>query len=98
MQYKILGKDLKVSSIGMGCMGISHAYGKPLTKKEGIYLIHKALDYGYNFFDTAEVYGPYINEEIVGEALKNHHGKVVIATKFGVKVRRWFYRYAYSKC
>lgn len=49
MQYKILGKDLKVSSIGMGCMGISHAYGKPLTKKEGIYLIHKALDYGYNF-------------------------------------------------
>ena len=86
MQYKILGKDLKVSAIGMGCMGISHAYGKPLTKKEGIYLIHKALDYGYNFFDTAEVYGPYINEEIVGEALKNHHGKVVIATKFGVKL------------
>lgn len=84
MHYRILGKDLKVSAVGLGCMGFSHAYGVPTDKKEAIRLIQQAMDFGYNFFDTAEVYGPYMNEEIVGEALKHHHNEVVIATKFGI--------------
>lgn len=57
MQYRILGKDLKVSEIGLGCMGFSHAYGEPLEKKEAIRLIKQAVEIGYTFFDTAEVYG-----------------------------------------
>lgn len=89
MKSKILGKDLKVSAVGLGCMGMSHAYGSPADKKEMTELIAKAVDMGYSFFDTAEVYGtadnPHDNEELVGEALKPYRGKVIIATKFGVE-------------
>ena len=88
MKDRILGKDLRVSSVGLGCMGISHAYGVPLGKAEGIRLIQQAVDMGYTFFDTAEVYGtpenPHDNEELVGAALKECRNKVVIATKFGI--------------
>lgn len=88
MKYRILGKDLQVSEIGFGCMGLSHAYGKPVEKKEGIRLLREAVEMGYTFFDTAEVYGtaenPHANEELVGEALKSVRNKVVIATKFGI--------------
>lgn len=89
MKSKILGKDLKVSAVGLGCMGMSHAYGSPADKKEMTELIAKAVDMGYSFFDTAEIYGtadnPHDNEELVGEAMKPYRGKVVIATKFGVE-------------
>lgn len=92
MQYRILGKDLKVSEIGLGCMGFSHAYGEPLEKKEAIRLIEQAVEMGYTFFDTAEVYGtsenPHQNESLVGEALKNCRNSVVIATKFGIHFDR----------
>lgn len=84
METRILGKDLKVSSIGLGCMGISHAYGEATQKEEAISLIRQSVEMGYTFFDTAECYGPYENEIIVGEALKPYRDKVVIATKFGV--------------
>lgn len=88
MKSRILGRDLKVSEIGLGCMGLSHAYGKPVEKREGIRLLEEAVEMGYNFFDTAEVYGtaenPHDNEELVGEALKGVRDKVVIATKFGI--------------
>lgn len=84
METRILGKDLKVSSIGLGCMGISHAYGEATQKEEAINLIRQSVEMGYTFFDTAECYGPYENEIIVGEALKPYRDKVVIATKFGV--------------
>lgn len=84
MQKRILGKgNLEVSSIGLGCMGMSWSYGPPKDKKEMISLIHAAVDLGVTFFDTAEVYGPLLNEELVGEALAAFRGKVVIATKFG---------------
>jgi aryl-alcohol dehydrogenase-like predicted oxidoreductase len=86
MQKRLLGKSgLEVSSIGLGCMGMSHGYGPAPDKKEMISLIHAAIDRGVNFFDTAEVYGPYVNEELVGEALAPFKGDVVIATKFGIK-------------
>ncbi len=89
MESIILGKDLKVSAVGLGCMGMSHAYGSPADKKEMTELIAKAVDMGYSFFDTAEVYGtadnPHDNEELVGEALKPYRNKVIIATKFGVE-------------
>lgn len=88
MEYRILGKDLTVSAVGLGCMGMSHAYGKPSDKKEIKELIAEAVDIGYTFFDTAEVYGtpenPHHNEELVGEALRPYRNKVVIATKFGI--------------
>lgn len=88
MRYKTLGKDLKVSAVGFGCMGMSHAYGTPLERKEAVQLIQQAVEMGYTFFDTAEVYGttdnPHINEELVGEALKSHRNQIVIATKFGI--------------
>lgn len=88
MKYRTLGKDLKVSAVGLGCMGMSHAYGAPANKKEMIELIAQAVDMGYTFFDTAEVYGtpenPYDNEELVGEALKSFRDKIVLATKFGI--------------
>ena len=75
MKCRVLGKDLQVSEIGFGCMGLSHAYGKPVEKKEGIRLLREAVEAGYTFFDTAEVYGtddnPHANEELVGEALKS---------------------------
>jgi aryl-alcohol dehydrogenase-like predicted oxidoreductase len=86
LQKRKLGKSgLEVSTIGLGCMGMSHGYGPASDKKEMISLIHAAIDRGVTFFDTAEVYGPYVNEELVGEALATFNGKVVIATKFGIK-------------
>lgn len=88
MQYRTLGKDLKVSAIGLGCMGFSHAYGAATEKSEAIKSILQAVDIGYNFFDTAEVYGtaddPHQNETLVGEALKGCRDRVIIATKFGI--------------
>lgn len=79
-----LGKSgLKVSAIGLGCMGMSANHGEPRDKKEMIKLLHKAVDLGYTFFDTAEVYGPHTNEELLGEALKGYKDKIIINTKFG---------------
>src|SRR5271156_3506755 len=84
MQKRMLGKsNLEVSAIGLGCMGMSFSYGPPKDKKEMTALLHTAVERGVTFFDTAEVYGPYLNEELVGEALEPYKGKVVIATKFG---------------
>ena len=84
MRKRTLGKSkLEVSEIGFGCMGMSHSYGPPKDKADMIRLLHAAVDRGVTFFDTAEVYGPLINEELVGEALEPYRGKVVIATKFG---------------
>jgi aryl-alcohol dehydrogenase-like predicted oxidoreductase len=87
MQKRKLGKDnLEVSAIGLGCMGLSFGYGPAVDKKEGISLIRAAVERGVTFFDTAEVYGPYANEELVGEALAPFRDQVVIATKFGWKL------------
>ena len=84
MKKRQLGKSgLEVSTIGLGCMGMSFAYGSTPDKNEMISLIHAAIDLGVTFFDTAEIYGPYTNEELVGEALSPYRDKVVIATKFG---------------
>jgi len=84
MQKRRLGSGgLEVSAIGFGCMGMSWSYGPPKDKQEMISLLHAAVDRGVTFFDTAEVYGPLLNEELVGEALAPFRGKVVIATKFG---------------
>src|SRR5271166_6200639 len=83
MQKRKLGKSLEVSALGLGCMGMSFSYGPPKDKKEMTDLLHAAVDRGITFFDTAEVYGPFLNEELVGEALAPFRGKVVIATKFG---------------
>ena len=84
MQKRKLGKsNLEVSAIGLGCMGMSFSYGPPKDKKEMTDLLHAAVDRGITFFDTAEVYGPFTNEELLGEALAPFRGKVVIATKFG---------------
>lgn len=71
MERRILGKSgLKVSKLGLGCMGLSHGYGEPADKKDAIAIIQRAFDMGVTFFDTAEIYGPFVNEELVGEALK----------------------------
>ncbi len=87
MQKRKLGKsNLEVSALGLGCMGMSFSYGPPKDKKEMTDLLHAAVDRGITFFDTAEVYGPFTNEELVGEALAPFRGKVVIATKFGFDV------------
>jgi len=84
MQKRKLGMgNLEVSAIGLGCMGMSWSYGPPKEKGEMIALLHAAVERGVTFFDTAEVYGPLLNEELVGEALAPFRGKVVIATKFG---------------
>jgi aryl-alcohol dehydrogenase-like predicted oxidoreductase len=84
MQKRKLGNsNLEVSALGLGCMGMSFSYGPPKDKQEMIALIHAAVDRGVTFFDTAEVYGPFTNEELVGEALAPYKGKVAIATKFG---------------
>jgi aryl-alcohol dehydrogenase-like predicted oxidoreductase len=84
MQKRKLGKsNLEVSAIGLGCMGMSFSYGPPKDKQEMTSLLHAAVERGVTFFDTAEVYGPFLNEELVGEALAPFRGKVVIATKFG---------------
>ena len=87
MQKRKLGKSgLEVSAIGLGCMGMSASYGQPLDKQEAISLLRKAVELGVTFFDTAEVYGPFTNEELVGEALAPFRKQVVIATKFGFKL------------
>jgi aryl-alcohol dehydrogenase-like predicted oxidoreductase len=87
MQKRKLGKsNLEVSAIGLGCMGMSFGYGPAADKKEMISLLRSAVERGIAFFDTAEVYGPFINEELVGEALAPFRGQVVIATKFGFKL------------
>ncbi|HTV58713.1 MAG TPA: aldo/keto reductase [Verrucomicrobiae bacterium] len=84
MQKRKLGKsNLEVSALGLGCMGMSFSYGPPKDKREMISLLHASVDRGITFFDTAEVYGPFHNEELLGEALAPYRGKVVIATKFG---------------
>ena len=87
MKKRKLGKSgLEVSAIGLGCMGMSFGYGPPKNKQEMISVLHAAVERGVTFFDTAEVYGPLKNEELVGEALAPFRGKVVIATKFGFKL------------
>jgi aryl-alcohol dehydrogenase-like predicted oxidoreductase len=86
MQKRKLGKsNLEVSAIGLGCMGMSFGYGPPKDKPEMVSLIRKSVELGVTFFDTAQVYGPFANEELVGEALAPFRGQVVIATKFGFK-------------
>src|SRR5260370_4518383 len=86
MQKRKLGKsNLEVSAIGLGCMGLSYGYGPAVDKQEGISLIRAAVERGVTFFDTAEAYGPFTNEELVGEALAPYRDKVAIATKFGFK-------------
>src|SRR5437762_3942372 len=87
MKKRKLGKStLEVSALGLGCMGLSFGYGPAVEKKEGISLIRAAVERGVTFFDTAEVYGPFINEELVGEALAPFRDQVAIATKFGFKL------------
>jgi aryl-alcohol dehydrogenase-like predicted oxidoreductase len=87
MKTRILGKSgLEVSAIGYGCMGLDHGYATKVSKEDGIALIRQAVDRGVTLFDTAEVYGPYTNEEIVGEALRPVRDRVVIATKFGFDI------------
>lgn len=84
MEKRILGKNgLEVSALGLGCMGLSFGYGKPTEKQEAIQLIKAAYEQGITFFDTAECYGPFANEELLGEALKSFRKDIVIATKFG---------------
>lgn len=86
MQKRKLGQGLEVSAIGFGCMGLNFGYGTVVKKEDGVALIRKAFDEGVTFFDTAEVYGPFTNEELVGEALRPIREKVVIATKFGFNI------------
>src|SRR6516165_7686385 len=87
MKKRKLGKSgLEVSAIGLGCMGMSFGYGPPKDKQGMISLLHYAVERGVTFFDTAEVYGPFINEELVGEGLAPFRERVVIATKFGFKL------------
>src|SRR5713101_7534060 len=84
MQKRKLGKsNFEVSTLGLGCMGMSFSYGPPKDKQEMTSLLHAAVERGITFFDTAEVYGPFLNEELVGEALAPFRKQVVIATKFG---------------
>jgi len=87
MQKRKLGtSDLEVSAVGLGCMGMSFGYGPPADKREMISLVRTAVERGVTFFDTAEVYGPFTNEELVGEALAPFRKQVAIATKFGFKI------------
>jgi aryl-alcohol dehydrogenase-like predicted oxidoreductase len=83
---KLGSSNLEVSAIGLGCMGMSHGYGPAADKQEMISLLRAAVERGVTFFDTAEVYGPFENEDLVGEALSPFSGRVVIATKFGIKI------------
>ena len=88
MQKRTLGKSgLEVSALGLGCMGMSFSYGAPKDKQEMISLLHAAVDKGVTFFDTAEVYGPFTNEELLGEAFSTMRDKIVMATKFGFDTR-----------
>src|SRR6478735_6953393 len=87
MQQRTLGtKGPQVSAIGLGCMGMSFSYATRLSKEDGVAVIRSAVERGVTFFDTAEVYGPFVNEEVVGEALAPMRDHVVIATKFGFKI------------
>src|SRR5947199_3262135 len=87
MQKRNVGNgNLEVSALGLGCMGLSFGYGPAVEREHGIKLIRSAVDLGVTFFDTAEIYGPYTNEELVGEALAPVRDRVVIATKFGFKI------------
>ena len=87
MQTRKLGNSgLEVSAIGLGCMGLSFGYGPATERREAIALIRRAVELGVTFFDTAEVYGPYLNEEVVGEALAPYRGRVAVATKFGFDI------------
>jgi aryl-alcohol dehydrogenase-like predicted oxidoreductase len=87
MQKRTLGTSgLEVSALGFGCMGISQSYGRPSSREDGIAIIRAAVDRGVTFFDTAEVYGPYTNEDVVGEALEPVRDQVAIATKFGFNI------------
>ncbi|MCR6727734.1 aldo/keto reductase [Agrobacterium fabrum] len=87
MQKRILGKQgLEVSALGFGCMGLDFSYGHKLSRQDAVTLVRQAVDLGVTFFDTAEIYGPFTNEEIVGEALRPVRTKVVIATKFGFNI------------
>ena len=81
MKYRKL-RDIEVSAVGMGCMGFSHGYGELPPEEESIRLIHKAYDLGCTLFDTAEAYGPFVNEELVGKAVKPFRDKIVLTTKF----------------
>src|SRR5271169_2285761 len=84
METRRLGQSgLEVSALGYGCMGLSGMYGQPLPRAEGVGIIRAALERGVTFFDTAEAYGPFVNEELIGEALLPFRNQVVIATKFG---------------
>jgi aryl-alcohol dehydrogenase-like predicted oxidoreductase len=84
MNKRMLGKSgLEVSSIGLGCMGLGFAHGRPVDRQEAIRLIRGAFERGVTFFDTAEAYGPFVNEELFGQALEPMRDDVVIATKFG---------------
>src|SRR6476469_1961698 len=87
MQKRTLGTtSLEVSALGFGCMGISQSYGRPSSREDGVAIIRSAVDAGVTFFDTAEVYGPYTNEDLVGEALEPVRDRVAIATKFGFNI------------
>jgi aryl-alcohol dehydrogenase-like predicted oxidoreductase len=86
MEKRTLGKDLEVSALGYGCMGLSHGYGDALPREEGVARIRQAFDAGVTFFDTAECYGPHTNESLVGEALRPIRDQVKIATKFGISL------------
>ncbi|MBB3946642.1 pyridoxine 4-dehydrogenase [Rhizobium skierniewicense] len=86
MQNRILGDNLSVSALGLGCMGMSHAYSPAADESGSIATLHRAVDLGVTFFDTAEVYGPYTNEVLVGKGLKPFRDKVTIATKFGFRI------------
>src|SRR5436305_11006098 len=89
MEKRTLGKTgLEVSALGFGCMGISQSYGRPSSREDGIAIIRAAVDRGVTFFDTAELYGPYTNEDVVGEALEPVRDQVAIATKFGFNIEQ----------
>src|SRR5262252_4319180 len=87
MRKRTLGRSkLEVSAPGLGCMGMSYGYGQAGDRQEMVSLIRSAVERGVTFFDTAQIYGPFTNEELVGEALAPFHGRVIIATKFGFRV------------
>ena len=86
MKTRKLGNSLEVSAIGLGCMGLSHGYGPATNKQDAVKLVRAAFERGVTFFDSAEVYGPFTNEKLVGEALEPLGGKIVIATKFGIRL------------